>query len=151
MALPTRWDPLGELEDLQHRLSSLFGRAPIRREGERREALTTAEWAPLVDIVEDEKGYLIKVEAPEVRKEDLKLSVDNGVLTITGERKFEKEEKGKRYHRVERAYGRFSRSFSLPEDTDPGLVNAQYVDGVLKVHVAKSEKTKPRAIDIKAK
>ncbi len=149
MALPTRWSSLGELDDLQERLSSLFGRAPVRREGERREALTMAEWAPLVDIVEDEKEYLIKVEAPEVRKEDLKLSVDNGVLTITGERKFEKEEKGKRYHRVERAYGHFSRSFTLPEDSDPARVNAQYEDGVLKVHVAKAEKPKPRAIDIR--
>ncbi len=151
MALPTRWGRLGDLEDLQQRLSSLLGQAPVRGEGERREALTMAEWAPLVDIVEDENEYLIKVEAPEVRKEDLKLSVDNGVLTITGERKFEKEEKGKRYHRVERAYGHFSRSFTLPEDSDPGRVNAQYEDGVLKVHVAKTEKTKPRSIDIKVR
>lgn len=151
MALPTRWDPFGELEDLQQRLSSLFGRAPVRREGERREALTMAEWAPLVDIVEDGTEYLIKVEAPEVRKEDLKLSVDNGVLTITGERKFEKEEKGKRYHRVERAYGQFSRSFTLPEDADAGRVTAQYEDGVLKVHLAKAEKAKPRSIDVKVK
>lgn len=151
MALPTRWDPFGELEDLQQRLSNLFGRAPVRREGEGREALTRAQWAPLVDIVEDEKEYLIKVEAPEVRKEDLKLSVEHGVLTITGERKFEKEEKGKRYHRVERAYGHFSRSFTLPEDADTGRVSAQYQDGVLNVHVAKSEKAKPRSIDITVK
>ena len=149
MALPTRWARLGELEDLQQRLSSLFGQAPVQKEGERREALTMAEWAPLVDIVEDGNEYLIKVEAPEVRKEDLKLSVNNGVLTITGERKFEKEEKGKRYHRMERAYGHFSRSFTLPEDSDPGRVTAQYEDGVLKVHVAKTGQTKPRSIDIK--
>ena len=75
--------------------------------------MTVSQWAPLVDIAEDDKEYLIKVELPEVKKEDVKVTVENGVLTITGERKFEKEEKGKKYHRVERAYGSFMRSFTL--------------------------------------
>ena len=100
----TKWSPFRELEDLQNRLSSLFGRTPVRGLGE--EAMTVSEWTPLVDIVEDEKEYLIKAELPEVKKEDVKVTVENGVLTITGERRFEKEEKGKKYHRVERATAR---------------------------------------------
>ena len=92
----TRWDPLRELDDLQNRLSSLFGRAPIRKEGEKQEALRVAEWAPLVDITEDEKEYLIKAEVPEVKKDEVKVAVQNDVLTISGERKYEKEEKYKK-------------------------------------------------------
>lgn len=149
MALPARWDPLRELDALQQRLSSLLGGAPVRREGAGREALTMAEWAPLVDIAEDDKGYAITIEVPEVRKEDLHLSVENGVLTITGARKFEEEERGKRYLRVERAYGNFSRSFTLPDDIDSGRVSAQYEHGVLKVRIPKAEPAKPRSIDIK--
>mgnify|MGYP001574138574 FL=1 len=84
-----------------------------------------------------------------MKKEDIKLSVHDDVLTITGERKYEKEEKGKKYHRVERAYGSFMRSFALPEDADGSKVNAEYKDGVLKVHLGKSEKAKPKAIEVK--
>ncbi len=145
----TRWDPFKELDDLQNRLSTLFGRAPIRRDTDKREALTVAEWAPLVDITEDEKEYVIKVEVPEVKKEDVKLAVDEDVLTISGERQFEKEEKGKKYHRVERAYGSFMRSFTLPEDTDSNKITADFKDGVLKVHLTKTEKAKPKSIEVK--
>ncbi len=144
-----RWNPLREMDDLHQRLNSLFNRALTQREGDREENMTVAEWAPLVDIVEDEKQYLIKVELPEIKKEDLKVSVENGVLTVSGERKFEKEEKNRRYHRIERAYGSFQRSFSLPDDADPGSVKAQFRDGVLRVEVAKQEKALPKAIDIK--
>lgn len=146
----TRWDPFKELEDVQTRLSTLFGRtAPIKKNGDTREALTVAEWAPLVDITEDEKEYLVKAELPEVKKEEIKLSVDHDVLTITGERKFEKEEKGKKYHRVERSYGSYTRSFTLPENADPEKISADYKDGLLTVHVAKTKKSKPKAIDVK--
>ncbi|TAJ26845.1 MAG: Hsp20/alpha crystallin family protein [Nitrospirae bacterium] len=145
----TRWDPFKELEDMQRRLSTVFGRLPVRKEGGKDEAMTVAEWAPLVDIVEDEKEYLIKAELPEVKKEDVKVTVQDEVLTITGERKYEKEEKGKKYHRVERAYGSFERSFTLPEDADGAKVNAEFKDGILKVHVAKSEKVKPKSIEVK--
>ncbi len=149
MSAITRWDPFRELDDLQSRLSTLFGRAPIRKNGEGKEAMTVAEWAPLVDITEDEKEYLIKAELPEVKKEDIKLTVHDDVMTITGERKFEKEEKGKKYHRVERAYGSFTRSFTLPEDADPAKVAADYKEGVLKVHLPKSEKAKPKSVEVK--
>jgi HSP20 family protein len=143
----TKWNPYRELEDLQNRLSSLFGRTPFRGFGE--EAMTVSEWMPLVDIAEDEKEYLIKVELPEVKKEDVKVTVEGGVLTITGERKFEKEEKGKKYHRVERAYGSFMRSFTLPEGAAGDKVSAEFKDGVLKVHLAKSPEAKPKSINVK--
>jgi HSP20 family protein len=143
-----RWDPFKELEEMEKRLATLFGRVPLRSEGEK-EAMTVAEWSPLVDITEDEKEYLIKAELPEVKKEDVKLTIQDNVLSISGERKYEKEEKGKKYHRVERAYGSFMRSFTLPEDTDGSKVSAEYKDGVLKVHLPKSEKAKPKAIEVK--
>jgi HSP20 family protein len=145
----TRWDPFKELEDMQSRLNTMFGRAPVRKGGDKEEALTVAEWAPLVDITEDDKEYLIKAELPDVKKEDIKLTVDEDVLTITGERKYEKEEKGKKYHRVERAYGSFMRSFTLPEDADGSKVSAECKDGLLKVHLPKSEKAKPKSIEVK--
>ena len=143
-----RWDPFKEMDELQKRVSTMLGLAPLRR-GENRDAtLTVAEWSPLVDIAEDEKEYLIKAELPEVKKDDVRVSVENGVVTITGERKFEKEEKGKKYHRIERAYGSFARSFSVPDNADDSKVAAEFKDGVLKVRLAKSEKAKPKQIDV---
>jgi HSP20 family protein len=144
----TRWDPVKEMEELHNRLPNLFGRTPARLGEGKEESITVAEWAPLVDITEDDKEYIIKTELPEVKKEEVKVSVENGLLTIVGERKFEKEE-NKKYHRVERAYGRFMRSFVLPEGVDPDKVNAEFRDGVLKVHLAKSEQTKPKQIEVK--
>ena len=145
----TRWDPAKEMEELQNRLASLFGRAPVRKNGERDEPLTVAEWSPLVDISEDDKEYLIKAELPDIKKDDIKLSVHDNILSISGERKYEKEEKGKKYHRVERAYGSFLRSFTLPEDADASKIAAENKDGILKVHLPKSEKAKPKSIEVK--
>jgi HSP20 family protein len=133
---------------MERRMSMWFGRPLRRRDGEK-EALTVAEWSPLVDIEESEKEYVIKAELPEIKKEDVKVTVENDVLTITGERKFEKEEKGKKYHRVERSYGSFARSFALPEDADGTKVSAEYKDGVLRIHLPKSEKAKPKTIEVK--
>src|SRR5204863_87768 len=113
----TRWEPLREMEDLQSRLSTLFGRTPVRR-GNGKESITLPEWTPLADITEDDMEYVIKAELPELRREDVKVTVENGVLTISGERKLEKEEKKKKYHRVERGYGSFVRTFALPEDAN---------------------------------
>ncbi len=144
----TRWDPFRELDDLQTRLSTLFGRAPVTKNPERQETLAVAEWAPLVDITEDDKEYLIKAELPEVKKDEIKINVQNDVLVISGERHYEKEEKDKKYHRVERAYGRFSRSFTIPEDSDPEHVSAEFKDGLLHVHLPKSERAKPRSISV---
>ena len=111
--------------------------------------MAVAEWSPLVDISEDDKEYRIKVELPEVKKEDVKVTAEQGTLTIMGERKFEKEEKGRKYHRVERAYGSFGRSFSLPDDASPVKVSAEFKDGVLTVHLVKDEKAKPQHIEVK--
>jgi HSP20 family protein len=145
-----RWDPFRDLEEMTNRLSSLFGRPLSQRfDGGRRESLTLSEWTPLVDISEDDKEYLVTAEIPDVRKDDVKVAVENGVLMIRGERKHEEEQKGKRYHRVEREYGAFERSFTLPEDADAEKVNAEFHDGLLKVHIAKSESAKPKYIDIK--
>jgi len=149
MTALTRWNPFHELEDMHRRLSSLFDSDASSRRGNGRESMTVAEWAPVVDITEDEKSYVIKAELPEVKKEDVHVGVENGVLTITGERKAEKEEKGKKYHRIERSYGVFARSFALPENIDANRVAAAYKDGVLTVTVAKSEKAQPKQIEIK--
>jgi HSP20 family protein len=137
------------MEEFSNRLSSFFGRTPMRRGNGQEESITVAEWAPAVDVIEDDKEYLITAELPDVKKEDVKVAVENGVLTISGERKFEKEEKNKKYHRVERAYGTFVRAFTVPDDADPAKVNAEFKDGLLKVHIAKSEKAKPKQIEVK--
>src|SRR5204862_2721056 len=142
----TRWEPLREMEEFQNRLSTLF-RRPQRR-GNGREEITLPEWTPLADITEDDKEYLIKAELPEMKKEDVKVTVENGVLTISGERKFEKEEKKKKYHRVERGYGSFVRTFALPEDADAGKIKAEFKHGILEVHLPKNEKAKPKQIEV---
>lgn len=144
-----RWNQLRQLEALQHGFGTLLSRAPSQWLEGQDEPLAVAEWAPLVDICEDDKEYVIKAELPEVRKEDVKVSAEEGTLTIMGERRFEKEEKGKKYHRVERAYGSFVRNFSLPDDASPAKVTAQFKDGVLTVHLAKTEKPKPQQIEVK--
>jgi len=147
----TRWDPFREMEELQRRFASVFDWAPFRR-GELRgedESMTVAQWAPLVDIAETDKEYLIKVELPEVNKNDVKVAVEHGTLTISGERKSEKVEKGLRFHRVERYQGRFERSFRLPDDADQSKVTAEASNGVLQVHVAKNEKARPKQIEVK--
>jgi HSP20 family protein len=132
---------------MSERLNRVFSRPSLRNSG--KENLTVADWMPTVDISETEGEYLIKAELPEVRKEDVKVTVENGVLTLQGERRQEKEEKGKRFHRVERSYGSFVRSFTLPESVDESSVKAEYKDGVLNLHLPKSEKVKPKAIDVK--
>jgi len=134
----TRWEPM-ELADVENRLSRFFGR---RTNGRERDDITLADWEPLADITEDDKEYVIKAELPDVKKEDVKVTVENGVLTIAGERKFEKEEKNKKYHRVERSYGSFVRSFALPDLADADKVKAEFKDGMLTVHVPKSERAK---------
>lgn len=144
----TRWDPFKGFDELQNRFGTLLGRFPARTENGK-ETMTVAEWAPLVDITEDEKEFLIKAELPEVKKEDVKVTVENGVLAISGERKIEKEEKDKKYHRIERAYGSFMRSFTLPEGTDGAKINAEFKDGVLTVRLPKSEKAKPKSVEVK--
>jgi HSP20 family protein len=144
----TRWDPFKEMDELQKRLSSIFGLSP-QRAINGKEDMTVSQWLPLVDITEDAREYLIKVELPEVKREDVKVTVEGGVLTICGQRRFEKEEKERKYHRVERAYGSFTRSFTVPDDADESQVAAEFKDGLLSVRLAKSEKARPKSIEVK--
>ena len=149
LKLSPSWDPFREMEEMQNRLSSLFGRRwpPWRDEPE--EGFTLTEWMPPVDIEESDREYLIKAELPGMKKEEVKLKVEGGTLSISGERTAEKEEKDKTYHRVERSYGAFSRSFTLPEGALAEKISAEFKDGVLMVHLPKDEKAKPRAIEVK--
>jgi HSP20 family protein len=142
-----RWDPFRELEDMSDRLNRMFARPATRANG--KETMIVADWTPTVDISETDGEYQIKAEIPDVKKEDVKVTLEDGVLTIQGQRKQEKEEKGKKYHRVERSYGSFVRSFSLPDVIDEEKVKAEFKDGVLDLHLPKSEKAKPKAIEVK--
>jgi HSP20 family protein len=148
----TRWDPFRELEQLSERFRATLpsGFLPaMRRASDPDEALIVAEWAPLVDVEETEKEYLVKAELPEVHKEDVKVTIEGGMLSIEGERRHEKEEKNRKVHRVERSYGKFVRRFTVPPDVEDKKVTAEFKDGVLHVHVPKSLAAQPRAIDVK--
>lgn len=139
-----RWNPLREMEDLFER----YGRALDMPAHVGTELMPKGDWTPRVDIAETDKSYVIKMEIPEVDKNDVKVSLDNGVLTISGERKQEKEEKGTRFHRVERYYGSFDRSFSLPENVDQTHLDATFKDGMLKVELPKLEEVQSKPIEI---
>ena len=144
----SRWNPAREFESLQARLSNLL-EIPNVFGNRRKESLTIAEWFPSVDIIENEKEYVIKAELPEIEKKDVKVTVQNGILTLSGERKFEKEEKGKKYHRIERSYGSFVRSFDFPDDADAEHVDAKFSEGMLTVHVNKSKEAAAKEIEVK--
>ena len=131
---------------MQNRMSNLFGRPLMPFSGD--ETFKSNEWTPLVDVAEDDKEFTIKVDLPEVKKEEVKVLVEDGSLKIIGERKMDKEDKGIRYHRIERAYGAFERSFILPEGARGDQVTAEFKDGLLKVHLPKSEEPKTQAIQI---
>ena len=142
-----RWDPFRELEEMSDRLNRIVARPATKTNG--KEALTVADWMPTVDISETAGEYVIQAELPEVKKDDVKVTLEEGVLTIQGQRRQEKDEKTTKYHRIERSYGTFVRSFSLPDQVNESGVKAEFKDGVLNLHIPKSEKTKPRAIEVK--
>jgi HSP20 family protein len=146
MAL-VRWNPFREIEDMQTRLNRLFAEAPFQRAGNEETSLTG--WSPAVDVQETEKEYVIKADLPDVKKEDVKVELLDGTLTIEGERQQEKEEKGKKFHKIEREYGKFLRRFSLPSEVDAGKVQAEFRNGVLNVQLPKSATAKPKAIEVK--
>ncbi|MFZ4987003.1 MAG: Hsp20/alpha crystallin family protein [Blastocatellia bacterium] len=106
-------------------------------------------WTPKCDIYETDHEIVVKVELPDVKREDIKVSIENNMLTIRGERKFEEETKRENYHRVERSYGEFRRTFTLPDFADPGKVDADYRDGMLRVTLAKKDEVKPKQVEIK--
>ena len=146
----TQWDPLQDLSNFSNRLSTYFGRPLMSPSNGDDDWFTKAQWAPPVDIEETEKEYLIRAELPGMDKEHIKVTTEKGVLLISGERKSEREEKkGKKYHRAEMTYGSFLRSFALPEDADPKQIRAEFKNGVLNVHLAKSEAARPKSVEIK--
>jgi HSP20 family protein len=142
------WNPFRELDEVQNRLGSFFG-GSLNRLGNGNGGLKLADWSPKVDIIEDDKEYLVKADLPEVKKEDVNVTLENGVLSISGERKSEKEEKNKRFHRIERSFGSFERTFTIPEDAETAKMKAEFKDGVLRVHVPKSPMAQPKKIDVK--
>ena len=139
----TRWDPFREVVTMQNRLNSLF-----RDMNEADSQLTTAAFVPAVDIYEDDKKVMLKLEVPGIEEKDLDVSVENNTLTVKGERKFEKEEKEENFHRIERRYGSFFRAFTLPSTVDTEHVAASYNAGVLKLELLKKPEAQPKQIKI---
>ena len=144
MANIARFDPFRDLAVLHDRVNRLFGDAyGAREEG------AFSNWVPAVDIFENEKKELVlKAELPDIKKEDVSVTVENSTLTLSGERKFDVEVKKDHYHRIERSYGSFSRSFSLPAPVDSGKIAAEFKNGVLTIRLPFREEAKPRSIAI---
>src|SRR6516164_7858271 len=147
----TAWNPFREMEEIQNRFNTFFGGFPTFpiRFPTNGDTLKLADWSPLVDITEDDYEYLFKADLPEMKKDDVKVIIENGVLYISGERKTEKEEKKRKFHRLERFFGTFERTFTVPEDADPTKIVAGFRDGVLQVHLPKRHMPKPQAIEVK--
>ena len=141
-----RWDPFRDLGLLQDRMNRLFDDAG--RSWRTDEPAATTNWSPAVDIFETEGEIVVKAELPGMDRKDITLHLENNVLTLRGERKFEKETKDENYHRIERSYGSFSRSFSIPATVDEEKIHADYKDGVLKILLPKKEQAKPKQIKI---
>jgi len=139
----TRWNPFVELDDIQQRLNRLF----LDRSAKTGEA-SFADFMPPVDIEETEAEFLVKADLPDVKKDEIKIHVQDAVLTIEGERRHDKEEKGRRFHKIEREYGRFVRRFALPTDVDADKVRAEFKDGVLVVALPKAPAAKPKLVDV---
>ena len=149
MTLLTRWEPFREFSTMQdriNRMNRLF-RESYNTEGPE-EALTTTSFAPPVDIYEDEHTITLKMEVPGIDEKDIDVRIENNTLTVHGERKIEKEEKEENFRRVERQYGSFTRSFTLPSSVDLGQVSALYDKGVLKINLAKKAEAKPKQIKV---
>lgn len=146
----TRWNPFRELAEFGKGLERYFQTGHELYAGGN-EPVTAQTWEPAVDITEDDKEFLVKAELPEMKKEDVKVIVEDHILRITGERKFENEENGKKYHRIERGYGAFTRAFTLPEGADDRKVTAEFKDGILRVHLPKNGEVKPKGVEVPVK
>ena len=134
------WNPIHQMDELFHnRLASVLGG----------EGAQSGAWSPMVDIEETELNYLIRAELPGLSKEKVKVTVEDGVLTLSGERDLEREVEGKTFHHIERSHGTFTRSFTLPENADAESVSANYKDGLLEIRVAKSEEALPKSIEVR--
>src|SRR5438046_8741242 len=144
------WSQLRERDDAsQNRFNQFLGGFPNRISSGETHSLTVADWAPEVDISQDDHEYLLKADLPEMKKDDVRVTVEDGILCVSGERKGEKENQKRKFHRIERSFGNFRRSFTLPEDADSTKVTAEFRDGVLKVHLATTTKARSKALDVK--
>jgi HSP20 family protein len=137
------------MEETQNRFNRFLGGFPNRIGNGEPHSLTVADWSPEVDISEDDRGYLLKADLPEMKKDDVRVTVEDGILSVSGERKGEKEDPKRQFHRIERSFGNFRRSFTLPEDADSMKVTADFRDGVLKVHLPTTARPKSKAIEVK--
>jgi len=144
MTVLTRWEPYREFTTLQDRLNRLFRDSF----SDNQDSLSTSSFSPAVDVYEDEHNVTLKIEVPGIEEKDIDVRIENNTLTVHGERKFEKEEKEENYRRVERQYGSFTRSFTLPNTVDHENVSANYEKGVLKIKLAKKAEAKPKQIKV---
>jgi HSP20 family protein len=145
------WDPFREFQELSDRLSRAFSGQPYnnQQEGNREQALTVFDWSPAVNISETDKAYLIKADLPEVNKEAVKVTHQDGVLTLEGERRQEKREENEKFHRVESSYGKFMRRFTLPDDAQDESIEATFKDGALTVVIPKAAAKRSKSREIK--
>ena len=141
-----RWDPFRDMVTLRERMNKLFEDMAAAR-GEEKD-LATSSWAPAVDIYETENEVVLTAEIPGIEEKDVEIKVEDSTLTLMGERKFEKETKEENYHRIERAYGSFFRSFTLPNYIDQDKIEAEHENGILKVRMPKRAELKPRKVKI---
>jgi len=144
------WNPLREIDEAQNRFNPFFlAGFPNRMGSGEIHSLTVADWSPEVDISQDDHEYLLKADLPEMKKDDVRVTVEDGVLSVSGERKSVKEDQKKKFHRIERSFGTFRRSFTLPEDADSTKVTAEFRDGVLKVHLPTTPIARSKANEVK--
>ena len=143
------WNQLREIEEAQNRLTRFWGGPPNGVGTGQTHSLAAADWSPNVDISQDDREYLLQADLPEMKKEDVRVTVEDGILCVSGERRSEKEDEKRKFHRIERSYGNFRRSFTLPEDTDSKKVTAEFRDGVLKVHLPTTTIAKTKALQVK--
>ena len=144
------WNPLREMDEAQNRFNPFFlAGFPNRMGSGEIHSLTVADWSPEVDISQDDHEYLLKADLPEMKKDDVRVTVEDGILCVSGERKSVKEDQKKKFHRIERSIGNFRRSFTLPEDADSTKVTAEFRDGVLKVHLPTTPIVRSKAIEVK--
>ena len=144
-----KWSPIRDLPSIQEEMNKLFDERVDRFTGN--SDLQNRVWEPLVDIYEKEDKFVIKAEVPEINREDIQINLENNVLTLKGERKFEKQEEKENYHRAERYYGMFQRSFTLPSTVDSEKIKASLDKGVLTIEIPKKEEVKPKKIEIDIK
>ena len=145
------WNQLREMEEAQNRFNPFLRGFPIpnRMGSGEIHSLAVADWSPEVDISQDDHEYLLKADLPEMKKDDVRITVEDGILCVSGERKIEKEDQKRKFHRIERSFGNFRRSFTLPENADSTKVTADFRDGVLKVHLPTTARPKSKAMEVK--